>query len=153
MSAALRTFRYVVSFPHLFALAHCRVTDLSFFCQKTIVINHTDSSLLPSPSADIREINLLRCPHPPTTPPSIADAKQDERLDYFPPAPGCTFTQATHILLPPPSHAKTHGPVYQTTNPIVPIPKEKVLSVAHLERFVSFISLSPLSTLAHLSRP
>lgn len=110
---------------------------------KTIVVNHTSSSVLPTPSSDTKDINLLRCPCPPLLPSTDGPASKTERLDYFPPSPQNTYTQSTHILYPPPSYLNTHGPVYQTTNPIMPIPKESILSIAHLERFVSF--LGPLA--------
>ena len=109
---------------------------------KTIVINHTSPTVLPTPSSDIRDINLLRCPSPPPLPPSPLPTQQ---LNYFPPSPHNTYTQSTHILYPPPSHSKAHGPVYQTTNPIMHIPEETILSIAHLERFVLVpLFVSPL---------
>jgi len=124
---------------------------------KTIVVNHISPSVLPTPSFDIRDINLLRCPSPPPLLPNTDGPPPTERLDYFPPSPQNTYTQSTHILYPPPSYSKTHGPVYQTTNPIMPIPKESILSIAHFERFVSSASLSlptslPLFSLSSSSK-
>ena len=123
-----------------------RVADLlpSAPLQKTIVVNHTSASVLPTPASDVREINLLRCPNPPSSSSSSSVSSSPaslERLDYFPPTQGSTYTQSTHILYPPPSHASTHGLVYQTTNPIMPIPKETVLAVAHLERSVDALAV------------
>ncbi|KAL7414183.1 hypothetical protein BDY24DRAFT_414404 [Mrakia frigida] len=106
----------------------------SFRYVKTIVVNHTSPTVLPTPSSDIRDINLLRCPSPPPLLPTSDGLSPPKRLDYFPPSPQNTYTQSTHILYPPPTHSETHGSVYQTTNPIMRIPEESILSIAHLER-------------------
>lgn len=104
-----------------------------------MVINHTSPSVLPSHPSDIKQLNLLRCPVPPSPSPLVATSRKIAlpHLDHFPPSSlplSPSYTQSTHVLHPPPTHLKTHGPVYQTTNPIMAIPVETVLSVAHLER-------------------
>ncbi|PSS31937.1 hypothetical protein PHLCEN_2v2297 [Hermanssonia centrifuga] len=84
---------------------------------RTIVVNHTDSTLLPSCPRNWRDLNLVMT----TEPPLQADASDL----CLPP----TYAMATHIL------PKLKG-VYQTTNPIVPPAATTILSVAHLERAV-----------------
>lgn len=89
---------------------------------KTIVVNHTDSTLLPSSQRDWRDLNLvMTAPSP--------EAKEAETDDYTSLCLPPTYAMATHILNRP-------AGLYQTTNPIVPPVPESVLSVAHLERAV-----------------
>ncbi|THU87771.1 hypothetical protein K435DRAFT_804053 [Dendrothele bispora CBS 962.96] len=97
----------------------------------TIVVNHTDDSLLPVDVRDRRDLNLISAISEPTpTQPNNPD-KTDNQL-CLPPI----YTMATHVLEPPkgfPAHLPT---VFQTTNPIVEIRQSRVLSVARLERAV-----------------
>jgi hypothetical protein len=100
--------------------------------RQSIVINHTDSSLLPNALSDRREINLFTC----RTPSSFdngADASQSKLC--LPP----TYTMATQIRRAPTHHMglpSVYSEVYQTTNPIVPIDSERMLSIARLQRAV-----------------
>ncbi|CAL1697228.1 unnamed protein product [Somion occarium] len=133
---------------------------------KTIVINHTDNSLLPPNPNDRRDLNLVRMivepictlgtsdsiPAPlsssPTPLPSDKTSDSEELGDLCLPP---TYTMATHIL--PPPHTKqpqskssssnpklpilpTQTRVYQTTNPIIPPQPETILSVAKMERAI-----------------
>ncbi|KAJ4485481.1 splicing factor, Prp19-binding domain-containing protein [Lentinula aciculospora] len=103
----------------------------------TLVINHTDPSLLPDDPQDKRDLNLI---YPDRGLPPIVDQKElnsSETKDAWslrclPPS----YTMATHVLLPPqgyPAHLPT---IYQTTNPIVNPRESRILSVASLDRAV-----------------
>lgn len=87
----------------------------SFKYCRTVVVNHTDSSLLPPETRDRRDLNLVMASE---DWPSESDICVDS-----------TYAMATHVL---PNASK----VYQTTNPIMPIDKDKILSVSKLERAV-----------------
>ena len=129
----------------------------------TIVINHTDSTLLPADSRDWRDLNLVVCPSPPSPSPDTPTSEkgtgdEDEEKRLVVPF---SYTMATYLLPPPagyshlpipgtlrstssPSHIqmrikekqklKSFPRVYQTTNPIVAPRQETIMSVARLER-------------------
>jgi hypothetical protein len=97
---------------------------------------------LPTSQQDHRDLNLVRCPTPP--PASASPSEKAGALNHFPPTPDESFTMATHIMRCP---VAGQPPVYQTTNPIVPIDPSKVLSVAKLER-----ALPTAESTANLSR-
>ncbi|KAF8203755.1 splicing factor, Prp19-binding domain-containing protein [Pholiota molesta] len=82
----------------------------AFQYRPSIVINHTDGSLLPDTRADGDE-NPPLCISP-------------------------SYTMATHILPIPKGYPLNQPTVYQTTNPIIPPKKDTVLSVATLERAI-----------------
>jgi len=101
----------------------------------SVVINHTDSTLLPDNTRDRRDLNLI-CLDLSSGLDPITQLKQEdkfyEELEIVP----ASYTMATHILTRPtglPAHLPA---IYQTTNPIIPPRKECVLSVATLERAV-----------------
>ncbi|CED83704.1 hypothetical protein [Phaffia rhodozyma] len=106
-----------------------------------IVVNHRSPIVLPAHPADIKDINLVRPSpdfHPDSYSPSSPSAGRDGKdwksntdVPFFDPADGKIYTMATHVVQSP---VKDESPVFQTTNPIVPIPKEMVLSVSQLER-------------------
>jgi len=84
---------------------------------RTVVINHTDSSLLPAIANDQRDLNLVYSP---------ATLESIERCKLCLPT---SYTMATHVL------TLWGGlPVMQTTNPTVSIRPEKILSIAVMER-------------------
>lgn len=88
---------------------------------RTIVVNHTDSSLLPSSTQDRRDLNLIMASSSALkTLPRPAD-------DWSALTVQPSYAMATHVL------PRVTG-VYQTTNPIVPPRADAVLSVARLER-------------------
>ena len=91
---------------------------------RTLVVNHTDSTLLPSDRRDWRDLNLVMAP-------AIDWAMEDEIQVKDPThlSVPLTYAMATHILSP------SEG-IYQTTNPIVPPRADHVLSVSRLERAV-----------------
>ena len=90
----------------------------------SVVVNHTDASILPPNARDHRDLNLASFDVPKLAPsPSSTDALQL----------GAGHTMATHII----SRTRPElgdSLVMQTTNPIVPIDSTHVLSVAHFER-------------------
>lgn len=86
---------------------------------RTVVVNHTDSSLLPSCARDRRDLNLIMA-----SPGLKATENQDSGICVHP-----SYAMATHVL------PKVSG-IYQTTNPIIPPSKDSILSVARLERAI-----------------
>jgi len=96
----------------------------SFKYRTTIVINHTDESLLPEAEHDRRDLNLV-------TSGWTADEEVDESLCV-----DASFTMATQIQKPPPGSPPNVSNVYQTTNPFVPPRKDRIISVSSLERAV-----------------
>lgn len=83
-----------------------------------------------------RSASSSPCPSPPNPPAQLASgpAGMDVDVDvlgsgtpYFSPT-DAVYTMATHVIATP------TGPVYQTTNPVVPIDSSSVLGVARLER-------------------
>ncbi|KAJ3802562.1 hypothetical protein GGU11DRAFT_549248 [Lentinula aff. detonsa] len=102
----------------------------------TLVINHTDPSLLPDDIQDKRDLNLIsldRNSHPSKTQEvDLSEVEDAWSLRCLPPS----YTMATHVLTPPegyPAHLTT---IYQTTNPIIEPRESRILSVATLERAV-----------------
>ena len=104
---------------------------------RTVVVNHTDETLIPSEPQDQRDLNLV-CAQP-----DVPDYSSSHS-NCVPP----NYTMATHIIQcpPPPSSGyptkRSLSPlppqyvVYQTTNPIIPPRKECILSTAVIERAV-----------------
>ncbi|KAJ4471376.1 splicing factor, Prp19-binding domain-containing protein [Lentinula edodes] len=106
----------------------------------TLVINHTDSSLMPDNIEDKRDLNLISLDR--DAPSIVTDVQKVNSsetevedswsLRCLPPS----YTMATHVLTPPegyPAHLPT---IYQTTNPIIEPRESRILSVATLERAV-----------------
>ncbi|KAF8912905.1 hypothetical protein CPB84DRAFT_1759840 [Gymnopilus junonius] len=101
----------------------------TFEYRLSIVINHTDETLLPANSKDVRDLNLISMPiHCLCVSPS--------------------YTMATHILPTPKGYPPSQPTVFQTTNPIIPPHKDSLLSVAALERAV--VTLQSKSALKFL---
>ncbi|KAF4605694.1 hypothetical protein EYR40_004483 [Pleurotus pulmonarius] len=99
-----------------------------FVYRTSIVINHTDETMLPDSVADRRDLNLVRCE------PDVLDIKErleEDRLYCMSPMHAHAMT--THILRRP---ARYPSPVYQTTNPIIPPRIDSIISVSKLERAV-----------------
>ncbi|KAJ7151581.1 RNA dependent RNA polymerase-domain-containing protein [Mycena filopes] len=110
---------------------------------RTIVINHTDASsvLLPPDVRDRRDLNLV------TAVPSARAAAARWSPHRVSPA----YTMATQILVPPRAlRAMLAAPVFQTTNPFVPIADDRIVSVATLER--ALLTPSAKAALRGLSR-
>ncbi|KAG7450733.1 uncharacterized protein BT62DRAFT_1072763 [Guyanagaster necrorhizus] len=97
-----------------------------FTYRSTLVINHTDETLLPDDTRDHRDLNLIY-----TRAGALITTKTV--------SPQClpsSYTMATHIL-PRPQGFPAHLPsVFQTTDPIVEPREGRILSVAKLERAV-----------------
>ena len=109
----------------------------TFRYRPTIVINHTDGSLMPDHPADKRDLNLV-CLDPNTPPLTEND----------PNCVGQSYTMATHVLPLSPKPART---VYQTTNPIISPEPSSILSIARLERAI--LTPSSKRSLFLLSKP
>ncbi|RDB28555.1 hypothetical protein Hypma_015077 [Hypsizygus marmoreus] len=106
----------------------------AFEYRPTIVINHTDPTLLPDNARDHRDLNLI-CFDPDATAHSLFPQEKGYRhwsADIVP----TTYTMATHVLTPPKGYTPHLPQVYQTTNPIIPPEEGTVLSVAKLERAI-----------------
>ncbi|KAK7058335.1 hypothetical protein VNI00_001966 [Paramarasmius palmivorus] len=114
-------------------LVNDQIACLQHFLYRTsIVINHTDESLVPNNAADRRELNLIVA-HPSLTATTKTEKKgQEEWVNYLPP----TYTMATQILRRPEGYPDHLPAVFQTTNPVVEPRAERILSVAKLERAV-----------------
>ncbi|KAF7310496.1 hypothetical protein HMN09_00592100 [Mycena chlorophos] len=120
----------LASDPHARHAIMAQISALeAFHYVRTVVINHTDASaaLLPADIRDRRELNLVSCSPSPT--PGHEEKWSPHRV---PPS----YTMATQILTPPSPSGTPTAPVFQTTNPFVPISDDHILSVATLERAV-----------------
>ena len=98
----------------------------------SVVINHTDSTLMPDNARDRRDLNLICLD-------SASDLARLKREDEFcenPEVLPASYTMTTHILTPPMGFPAHLHDIYQTTNPIIPPRSECVLSVATLERAI-----------------
>ncbi|KAF8060966.1 hypothetical protein FPV67DRAFT_1423103 [Lyophyllum atratum] len=93
----------------------------------TVVVNHTDSTLLPDHPSDRRELNLICIDRDPAVP---------QEKSWSSTTVPSSYTMATHVLRPPKGYPSHLPAVYQTTNPIIPPKEDSVLSVAKLERAV-----------------
>lgn len=107
----------------------------AFKYRASVVINHTDSTLLPDNARDRRDLNLI-CLDPASDLKPIAGLKREngfcENLEIL----SASYTMTTHVLTRPMGFAADRHDIYQTTNPIISPRKECVLSVARLERAV-----------------
>ncbi|EJD55215.1 FAD/NAD(P)-binding domain-containing protein [Auricularia subglabra TFB-10046 SS5] len=117
-----------------------------FHYARNIVINHTDTSLLPPHAEDRRDLNLAYSAH------CIACKEQSSKSDLCVPS---SFTMATHVVQAPKTFAGGMAPtLLQTTNPVIAPHPETILSVARLQRAVvtpeSKAALPALAT-AHYS--
>lgn len=109
---------------------------------KSVVVNHTDASLMPADERDRRDLNLITF----ATQPQTSKTTEKEREEEEPSQDLCvpsSYTMATHVLPPPPPPPKSKSDstdtpirIYQTTNPILSPREDTVLSVATLERAV-----------------
>jgi hypothetical protein len=117
-----------------------------FQYRTTIVINHTDETLLPVDVRDRRDLNLVCglfgglvktvvC-NGKEVEMAVDQVEEKEEDDMFKSCVPPTYTMATHILPRPASFSADFPPVYQTTNPIIPPRLDAVLSVARIDRAV-----------------
>ncbi|KAG6902997.1 hypothetical protein C0995_008570 [Termitomyces sp. Mi166 len=95
----------------------------------TIVINHTDPTLLPNNPGDQRDLNLICLDRE-----AVTD-QENGTFDWSATTVPPSYTMATHVLCLPryPTHLP---PVFQTTNPLISPEEGSILSVARLERAV-----------------
>ncbi|CEQ40305.1 SPOSA6832_01910, partial [Sporobolomyces salmonicolor] len=125
----------------------------SFTYVQTLVVTHTDDSILPPDQRDRRELNLAVFEQPSEDANEVekkdvdggSDPTSGDWTDYLP----SSSVQTTHIVSSPharfaarssfsaaaPGEAPTPRPlVLQTTNPIVPLPSRHVLSSTWFSR-------------------
>ncbi|PPQ98873.1 hypothetical protein CVT24_003504 [Panaeolus cyanescens] len=124
---------YIANLPpsqtHRRTVLHDVVSCLKTFKQCTsMVINHTDSTLLPDNDLDLRQLNLIS-----RNTQSLPLAQQDKVPTH---CVSPTYTMATQVLSRPPGYPADAPTVYQTTNPLLPPCKDNILSVAKFERGV-----------------
>ncbi|TFK40924.1 splicing factor, Prp19-binding domain-containing protein [Crucibulum laeve] len=100
----------------------------SFTYRPTIVINHTDGTLVPDDTRDRRDLNLISLDWEAR---AKGDIHNDSELCV-----SSSHAMATHILPRPKGYPLNLPDVYQTTNPIIPPRKDSILSIAKLERAV-----------------
>ncbi|WVR08447.1 hypothetical protein IAU60_005502 [Kwoniella sp. DSM 27419] len=103
--------------------------------RETIVVTHRDTTILPRPS-DRRDLNFFLPTASSSSSQSLASYQSSLPADrpdipYFSPKLGKLYTMATQIV---PHPQGKQLPVLQTTNPVMPINPDKVLSVSRLER-------------------
>ncbi|WWD20562.1 hypothetical protein CI109_105038 [Kwoniella shandongensis] len=112
--------------------------------RETIVITHRDTSILP-PIANRRDINLFlppasasssssrrtKSPSSPSLPSNHNLSQHTASTPLFDPSEKGIYTMATQIIQSPRGDLE---PVLQTTNPVIPINPNKVLSISRLER-------------------
>lgn len=101
-----------------------------FEYRATVVVNHTDSALMPDNVKDQRELNLICLDR--DSPVSRCKTQHDWSANTVP----SSYTMATHVLTRPEGYPRHLPTIYQTTNPIIPPEEECVLSVAKLERAI-----------------
>ncbi|KAF8213691.1 hypothetical protein K438DRAFT_1565257 [Mycena galopus ATCC 62051] len=125
---------YAASLPADSPARHAVMAQINcleeFHYTRAIVINHTDdsSALLPPDPRDRRDLNLI------TAAPS---ATEPSSPPWSPHRVSPAYTMTTHILTPPPAlKDEVAVPVFQTTNPIVHVHEDRILSAATLERAV-----------------
>ncbi|KAG6869048.1 hypothetical protein C0993_004721 [Termitomyces sp. T159_Od127] len=96
----------------------------------TIVINHTDPTLLPDNPRDQRDLNLICLDQDAVT------EQEKSIFDWSAMTVPPSYTMATHVLRRPEGYP-THLPrVFQTTNPLISPEEGSILSIARLERAV-----------------
>ncbi|KAJ7480105.1 hypothetical protein B0H11DRAFT_1725374 [Mycena galericulata] len=122
---------YASSLPPDSPAHHAVVAQLNcveaFHYVRTIVINHTDDTIIPADARDCRDLNLVT---------SLRTAS-DPTPAWSPHRVSPSYTMATQVLTPPPAlKAELAVPVFQTTNPFVDVQDDRILSVATLERAV-----------------
>ena len=114
-----------------------QIESLSAFrYTSTIVVNHTDDSLIPDRPGDRRDLNLVTVDRS-----GCGNAEGSVKSSCFKGVPltalvSETHTMATQVLPVPTGYAKELPQVYQTTNPIIAPREGTVVSVAVLERAV-----------------
>lgn len=103
----------------------------AFQSQPSLVINHTDDTLLPDHEQDVRELNLITLAPGATMASELKPMQLSEKLNVSP-----TYTMATQVLPRPKGYPRAGPTVFQSTNPIIPPHKEAIISVANLQRAV-----------------
>ncbi|KAK0446416.1 splicing factor, Prp19-binding domain-containing protein [Desarmillaria tabescens] len=112
-----------------------------FTYHSTLVINHTDETLLPDDTRDHRDLNLIYTRADTLIPPKTVSSR------CLP----SSYTMATHVLPRPPGFPAHLPAVFQSTDPIIEPREGRILSVARLERaVVTLESKQALKELYHV---
>ncbi|GAA5990955.1 hypothetical protein JCM10908_000095 [Rhodotorula pacifica] len=120
----------------------------AFTYVRTLVVTHRDQSVLPPTRVDRRDLNLAVFDHRGEKRGELPEEEQeewDESLGFLPP----TSVQTTHSISPTPSlsppdrsqrgakstpKVAATAPILQTTNPLVPIDPDQILSSTWFSR-------------------
>jgi microfibrillar-associated protein 1 len=126
---------YLDSLPEYLAHRKEKILPLiqclkTFETRPSVVINHTDDSLLPDHDRDIRELNLITA----TSRTSLGTTPDSKAIPLFH-VPE-TYTMATQVLRRPKEYSRAQPHVFQSTNPIISPRQESIMSIAKLERAV-----------------
>ncbi|KII86359.1 hypothetical protein PLICRDRAFT_114713 [Plicaturopsis crispa FD-325 SS-3] len=118
---------YASSLPAASSALDAQIRCLqSLTYRPTIVINHTDPTLMPDSAHDRRNLNLISA--------AASDVHSTcETNDRPAHCVSQSYTMATHVLH---KGDTASASVFQTTNPLFPPRQDTILSVAHLERAV-----------------
>lgn len=95
------------------------------------MVNHRDSSFLPTNPADVRDLNLV-CSPPSASECEAFDSKEGGGLCVV----ALGYAMATHVINPLSSKSSSPKPIFQTTNPLHPPAPESIISIARIERAV-----------------
>jgi microfibrillar-associated protein 1 len=114
-----------------------QIESLSAFrYTSTIVINHTDDSLIPDRPRNRRDLNLVTVDRGYAGEGSVVRRRSSFKGVPLTGLVSETHTMATQVLPVPTGYAAELPQVYQTTNPIIAPREGSVVSVAVLERAV-----------------
>jgi hypothetical protein len=100
----------------------------SFRYRTSVIVNHTDESLVPVDEQERRTFNFV------CSPMAHSSEKEDDYKDLPPNCVPPSYAMTTHVLFHPSSSEEGPPSLYQTTNPIVPPRKDAIVSVARLGR-------------------
>lgn len=92
----------------------------AFTYHRNVVINHTDTTLMPDNPKDWRDLNLI------VADAEYPDSSKESNLTVPP-----SFSMTSHVLA-----GSSGRQVFQTTNPVILPREDTVLSVSYLERAV-----------------
>jgi hypothetical protein len=99
----------------------------SFRYRPSVIVNHTDASLIPVDEQKRRAFNFVFSP-------AAYSSEEGAHKDLSPNCVPLSYTMATQLLYHPSSSEEGPPTLYQTTNPIIPPHKDMIVSVARLER-------------------
>jgi microfibrillar-associated protein 1 len=133
-AAASMLTTYINSLPDTLAHRKEKILPLiqclkTFQTRPSVVINHTDDSLLPDNDRDIRELNLITV----ASGTNLATS-ESKAISLFHVRE--TYTMATQVLRGPKEFSRAQPHIFQSTNPLAYPRRESIMSIANLERAV-----------------